>query len=104
MLFQAGVFPDTAILTMHNCELEVLPQSAYKLPRGTERVLLMDRVMVAATNNHGCGSVDASSGSNGGRVTRQPKERRKGAVHVVSAHHAELHLVRRKEKQGFDSG
>ena len=27
---------------MHNSELEVLPQSAYKLPRGTERVLLLD--------------------------------------------------------------
>ena len=90
------MFPDTAILTMHNCELEVLPQSAYKLPRGTERVLLLDRVMVAATNNHGnSGSTVVSDTSNNGcRVTRQPKERRKGAVHVVSAHHAELHLVR----------
>ncbi len=74
----AGVFPETAILTMHNSEMEVLPQSAYKLPRGTERVLLLgDKVMLVATSSRS----DTSARS------------RRGHLHLVSALHAELHLV-----------
>ena len=65
----AGVFPDTAILTVHNCDLEVMPQSAYKLPRGTVDVLLLNKVMLVSTVQLG-----------------------HGYIHVVSAHHAELHV------------
>ncbi len=75
--FQAGIFPDTAILTMHNSELEVLPQSAYKLPRGTEKVLLLDdKVMLVATSSRS----DTSARC------------RRGHLHLVSTLHAELHV------------
>jgi len=44
----AGLFPDTSILTLHNFDLEVLSQSAFKLPRHTDKVLVLDRVMLVA--------------------------------------------------------
>lgn len=43
-----GLFPDTSILTLHNSELEVLPQVAFRLPRHTDRVLILDKVMLVA--------------------------------------------------------
>ena len=70
----AGVFPETAILTVHNCDLEVVPQSAFKLPRGADRILILNKVMV----------VSSVSGDIG---------RRKHALHIVSSFHSELHLV-----------
>eukprot|EP00095_Tigriopus_kingsejongensis_P005381 maker-scaffold1024_size69702-snap-gene-0.11 protein:Tk05381 transcript:maker-scaffold1024_size69702-snap-gene-0.11-mRNA-1 annotation:"PREDICTED: uncharacterized protein LOC103572785" len=70
----AGVFPDTAILTFHNSELEVLPQTAFKLPRGTERLLIQDGMIIVSTCSQN-GDEDA-----------------RGFVHVVSSHYAELHL------------
>ena len=72
----AGVFPETAILTVHNCDLEVVPQSAFKLPRGADRILVLNKVMVVSA---------ASSGD---------PARRKHSLHIVSAFHSELHLVR----------
>ena len=44
----SGLFPDTSILTLHNSELEVLPQVAFRLPRHTDRVLILDKVMIVA--------------------------------------------------------
>ena len=76
----AGVFPGTAVLTIHNCELEVMPQSAYKLPRGTERILLLNKVMLVSTT---------TSATSDGTSARPYK---RGCVHVVSSHHAEIHL------------
>ena len=46
--FCLGLFPDTSILTLHNSELEVLPQVAFRLPRHTDRVLILDKVMLVA--------------------------------------------------------
>ena len=68
-----GLFPDTAILTFHNTELEVLPQVAFRLPRLSESVLVLDKLMLVA------------SGSNDFRV--------------VSAHHAEIHLDTAKTRE-----
>lgn len=31
--FLIGVFPETSILTFHNCDLDVLPQPAFRLPK-----------------------------------------------------------------------
>ena len=45
MLFS---FSDTSILTFHNSELEVLPQTAFRLPRCSEQVLVLDKVMLAS--------------------------------------------------------
>ena len=70
----AGVFPETAILTVHNCDLEVVPQSAFKLPRGADCILILNKIMV----------VSSVSGDIG---------RRKHALHIVSSFHSELHLV-----------
>ena len=64
----SGVFRDASILTVHNSALEVLPQSAFKLPRETNRVLMLDHpkatmVLVASTGQ---------------------------TLNLVSLHHAEL--------------
>ena len=45
MLFSLS---DTSILTFHNSELEVLPQTAFRLPRCSEQVLVLDKVMLAS--------------------------------------------------------
>ena len=74
----AGIFPDTAILTLHNSELEVLPQAAYKLPRGAERVLMMGKKMMVVSTKSGT----ISDGGNSAR----------GFLHVISSKHSELHL------------
>lgn len=66
----SGLFPDTAILTMHNCELEVLPQAAFRLPKATSKVLFLDKVMLAGSE---------------------------ASIKVVSAHHAEISLDKSKE-------
>ncbi|TRY75583.1 hypothetical protein TCAL_13348 [Tigriopus californicus] len=78
----AGVFPDTAILTFHNCELEVLPQTAFKLPRGTERLLIQNGIILVSTTY--------SSNLTNGHNAASPNQR--GHLHIVSSHYAELHL------------
>ena len=45
-----GLSRDTAILTMHNYELEVLPQVAFKLPKQTDSVLMLDKLMLGKHN------------------------------------------------------
>lgn len=72
----AGIFPDSAVLTIHNCELEVLPQSAFKLPRGSNKVLLMGRIIVAASENQ---------------------------IHIVSAHHSEILVDSTNSQRNFDA-
>ena len=67
----SGLFKDTAILTMHNHELEVLPQVAFKLPKQTDIVLILDKLMIVRIN--------------------------KCTLKIVSAHHAEINLERSKE-------
>lgn len=80
----AGVFPDTAILTFHNCELEVLPQTAFKLPRGTERLLIQNGIILVST------TTSSSNLVNGHNSSPDPSQR--GYLHIVSSHYAELHL------------
>ena len=67
----SGLFRDTAILTMHNFELEVLPQAAFKLPKQTEYVLFLSRLMLTKVGKNG--------------------------LKLVSAHHAEINLEKTKE-------
>ena len=67
----SGLFKDTAILTMHNYELEVLPQVAFKLPKQTDIVLILDKLMVVRIN--------------------------RSTLKIVSAHHAEISLDKSKE-------
>ena len=56
-----------AILTMHNHELEVLPQVAYKLPKTTDTVLILDKLMLVRVG--------------------------KNTLKLVSAHHAEITII-----------
>ena len=81
----AGIFPDTAILTMHNIELEVLPQAAYKLPRGAEQVLMLGKsMMIVSTSLNAAVSASLSS--------QQLPQQNKAFLHVISSKHSELHL------------
>jgi hypothetical protein len=73
----AGVFHETAILTVHNCDLEVVPQSAFKLPLGVDKILILNRVMLVSS---------ISGGRDGSKKTRT------SCLHVVSSFHSELHL------------
>ena len=56
---------------MHNHELEVLPQVAFKLPKQTDIVLILDKLMIVRIN--------------------------KNTLKIVSAHHAEINLDKTKE-------
>ena len=67
----SGLFRDTAILTSHNHELEVLPQVAFKLPKQTHSVLLLDKLMLVKV----------------GQWT----------LKAVSSHHCEINLDKTKE-------
>ena len=63
----SGLYRDTAILTMHNFELEVLPQVAFKLPKTTDKVLILDKLMLVQIG--------------------------KNTLKLVSAHHAEITII-----------
>ena len=52
---------------MHNHELEVLPQVAYKLPKTTDTVLILDKLMLVRVG--------------------------KNTLKLVSAHHAEITII-----------
>ena len=52
---------------MHNFELEVLPQVAFKLPKTTDKVLILDKLMLVQIG--------------------------KNTLKLVSAHHAEITII-----------
>ena len=75
----AGVFPDSAILTVHNVDLEVVPQSAFKVPSGSDKILIVNRVMIMS-------AIGASSSEVDNRSLKT------SCLHIVSSFHSELHL------------
>ena len=66
-----GLFRDTAIFTSHNHDLEVLPQVAFKLPKQTQSVLILDKLMLVKVGN--------------------------STLKAVSSHHCEINLEKTKE-------
>ena len=52
---------------MHNYELEVLPQVAFKLPKTTDKVLILDKLMLVQVG--------------------------KNTLKLVSAHHSEITII-----------
>jgi len=86
------VFPEAAILTLHNSELEVLPQPAHRLPRGSEAVMALGGQLALPTSQskpsgHGVLAVATSSRSDTSARSRR------GHLHLISAHNSELLLV-----------
>ena len=67
----SGLFRDTAILTSHNTDLEVLPQVAFKLPKQTYSVLLLDKLILVKVGQN--------------------------ILRIVSAHFSEINLEKTKE-------
>ena len=67
----SGLFRDTAILTSHNTDLEVLPQVAFKLPKQTYSVLLLDKLILVKVGQN--------------------------VLKIVSSHFSEINLEKTKE-------
>ena len=40
LLLTLGIFCESSMLTLHNTELELIPQSVYKLPPNVDRVIV----------------------------------------------------------------
>lgn len=84
----AGIFPDGSVLTLFNSELEVLPQSAFRLPKTAEKVLLLENmhgILVAAVSK-------TETSSKGSQKQSEQNDCIQHHLHLVSSRHAELHV------------
>nr|XP_040571931.1 LOW QUALITY PROTEIN: uncharacterized protein LOC121121113 [Lepeophtheirus salmonis] len=88
----ASVHSSSAVLTVHNHDLEVIPGKAYKLPRNAKKVLIMSRVILAS----GCGSnfstscFDDDDESNDEEDEKKIDEHNGEVLHIISSAQAEF--------------